>query len=400
MAIDLALFTQLSDAGDQTAWVSRTVPPILVVGVGLPAMAPLIFRKQAPYAVCLVLAAHAATVTVLLGSRPFVSLLVALYTAAVWLPLRRAVLALSAIVCAHGVAIGYEASFPHISGYAIAAVAAVYLLADVATWAAGRWGAGARARRTTERLHRERIALARAAVSAERLRISHELHDIVAHAVTVMLLQTGGARGLLRSGLDDDRAAAVLEALDAADGTGREAMAELRRLLTVLRAEEVDAGPADRGSSAGLDDLEALVTRTRAAGVAVRLDTTGRPRRLDPSVDLTAYRIVQEGLTNVTKHAGPGTHAEVVMVWGPRELTISVADDGPHRPLGALGSGGFGLVGLGERVGLVGGHLRYGPRPDAPGHRLTAELPLAVTGDPVGPIERIGRLDDPALVEV
>jgi len=374
VGVDLVLFTQLSDAGDQTAWVSRTVPALLIIVAGLAAVVPLALRRRFPYAVCLVLAAYAVTQTVLFGSRPLVSLLVALYGAAVWLPRRRALAALVAVLAAHAVAVSYEASFAGISVFAVAAVASVYLLAGLATWGAGRWGASAQARRATHRLERERTALAAAAVDAERLRISHDLHDIVAHAVTLMLLQAGGARAVLRGSDDPLVSGQALAALDAVDATGRQAVAELRRLLTVLRAGGLE-GPGESDASAGLVELPNVVDRVRATGVVVDVRVVGQPLALDPSVDLTAYRVVQEALTNVDKYAGPGSRVEVILDWAADRLMISITDDGPHGPLGSLGSGGFGLVGLAERVSLVGGRLDHGPLPDRPGYRVVACLP-------------------------
>ena len=381
VTLDIALFTQLSDAGDQTAWVPRSVPPLVIIIVGLLAAVPLSLRRRSPYAVCLILAAHAAAVTTLLGSRPLISLLVALYSAAVLLPRRRAAIALLAVLAAHAVAVGYEASFVGVGWFGAVAVATVLLLADLATWGAGRWGAGARARRTARRLRAEQVEHAQAAVDAERLRISHDLHDIVAHAVTVMLLQSGGARAVLRSadGSEHPAAEQALVALDAVDATGRQAVAELRRLLTVLRAEGADDTCGEATMITGLSELEPVLDRVRQTGVQVSVQTSGEQSSLDPSVDLTAYRVVQEALTNVNKHAGPGTRAEVLLAWQPDRLMLMITDDGPHRPLGSLGSGGFGLVGLAERVALVGGRLEHGPRIGRPGYRICAVLP---TSDP------------------
>lgn len=377
VTVDAVLFTQLSDAGDQTAWVSRSVPPLVIIVAGLFAVVPLSLRRRAPYATCLVVAGHAAAVTLLVGSRPLISLLVALYTAAVLLPRRRALVALLAVLAAHAVAVAYEASFVGVDWFAAVAVAAVYLLADLATWGAGRWGAGARARRTEHRLAAERATHAREAVDAERLRISHDLHDIVAHAVTVMLLQTGGARAVLRGsdGRGSSAAQQALAALDAVDATGRQAIAELRRLLTVLRAEGAADGCGEPTMITGLAELAPLLAGVREVGVDVTVRTSGAAVPLDPSVDLTAYRVVQEALTNVNKHAGPGTRAEVVLHWQPDRVLVMVSDDGPHQRLGTLGSGGFGLVGLAERVALVGGRLDHGPRPGRPGYQLRAVLP-------------------------
>ncbi len=373
VALDLVLFTQLSDAGDQAGWVSRAMSPAVIILAGLVAIVPLTYRRRAPYAVCLLMVGHAAVVTMLLGSRPLVSLLVAVYGAAVLLPRRRALGALAAVLAAHALAVAYEASFAGVDVFAVAAVASVYLLADVATWGAGRWGASARARRTSRRLEEQQTTLAAAAVDAERLRISHDLHDIVAHAVTLMLLQAGGARAVLRDVGDRSATAPALEALDAVDVTGRQAVAELRRLLTVLRAE----GAESVGPAVGLAELDVLVERVRETGVAVVVRTIGVRRPLDPSIDLSAYRVIQEALTNINKYAGPGGCAELILDWRPDQLVITISDDGPHEPLGSLGSGGFGLVGLTERVALMGGRLEHGSKLDGAGYRVRAQLPLA-----------------------
>ena len=165
VALDLVLFTQLSDAGDQAGWVSRAMSPAVIILAGLVAIVPLTYRRRAPYAVCLIMVGHAAAVTLLLGSRPLVSLLVAVYGAAVLLPRRRALGALAAVLAAHALAVAYEASFAGVDVFAVAAVASVYLLADVATWGAGRWGASARARRTSRRLEEQQTTLAAAAVA-------------------------------------------------------------------------------------------------------------------------------------------------------------------------------------------------------------------------------------------
>ena len=364
VALDLSLFTQLSDPPDQTSWVSRAIPPAVIIGAGLLAVIPLSFRRRAPTAVCLIMAGYAVLLTVFLGSRPLVSLLVALYTAAVWSDRARARLCLAAVLAAHFVAVAYEATFTGMSTFAITAVALVYGLLDIATWAAGRWGSSAAARARARELEASRVALAAAAVDAERLRIARELHDIVAHAVTVMVLQSAGAS---RMAVKNPELAAG--AMRAVENTGKQAVAELRRLLEVLRAEDTANPDADGAvdqlsGTSRLANLDDLVAQIRSIGIDVAVEETGTRRDLDPSVDLAAYRVIQEALTNVNKHAGAGAVARVQLSWRPSELVIEVVDDGRvNAGIEHLASG-YGLVGLAERVKLVGGRLESAPRPE------------------------------------
>jgi len=206
-----------------------------------------------------------------------------------------------------------------------------------------------------ERLEREREQEAERAVQDERTRIARELHDVVAHSVSVMVVQAGAARRVLSR--DPGRAA---EALSSVEGTGRQALEELRRLLGVLRTRDEPAG--DLTPQPGIADLEALVRQMVDAGLQVLLDVEGEPRPLPSGLDLTAYRIVQEALTNTLKHAGPA-RAHVTLRYGPRALEVKVTYDGRGvAVVGAGGPGGHGLVGMRERVALYGGRLRAGPR--------------------------------------
>ena len=225
-------------------------------------------------------------------------------------------------------------------------------------WALGRVGRG-RARLTaelqarTEQLERERVERDRDAVARDRVRIARELHDVVAHSVSVMVVQAGAARSVL----DFDPDASV-RALGAVEATGREALTEMRRLLGILRPAGEDA---DHSPQPSLDRLGALIARSRDAGLDVELHVEGRAGPLAPGVDLTAFRLVQEGLTNALKHGGRG-RARVVLRWSPEVLEVEVANrvaDGPAA-LG-LTSGGQGLIGMRERVALCGGELRAGP---------------------------------------
>ncbi|GAA0798206.1 hypothetical protein Sya03_47940 [Spirilliplanes yamanashiensis] len=203
---------------------------------------------------------------------------------------------------------------------------------------------------------------ARAAVTEERVRLARELHDLVAHSVTVMVVQAGAVRRRLDAGLPVDP-----ELLRGIEEAGRDAVGELRRTLGLLRGEGAPDAPA------GLDRLDELVAQVREAGLAVTVRRTGEPVPLLPAVDVSAYRIVQEALTNVLKHAGPAS-VTVGIGYGPRGLELTVEDDG--RPAAAPHGGGQGLIGMRERVGMFGGELSAGPR-DGGGFAVRARLPVA-----------------------
>jgi signal transduction histidine kinase len=220
------------------------------------------------------------------------------------------------------------------------------------------------------RLERERDERARRAVVEERARIARELHDVVAHNVSVMVVQAGAARRQAGSG--DDR---VGETVASIERVGRQALNDLRRLLGVLRTEE-ETGAAALTPQPGVGQIEVLVDELRSAGVAVSLRTEGEPRRLPQGVDLTAYRIAQEALTNVLKHAGPAS-AEVTVRYADDAVEVEIVDDGRGAASGLrTPTGGQGLVGMRERVALYDGDLHVGPRPGG-GYRVHARLPLA-----------------------
>ena len=194
----------------------------------------------------------------------------------------------------------------------------------------------------------------RRAVTAERARIARELHDVVSHAIAVTVLQARGARRQL--GTDE---AAVRRALDAIDRTNTQALGDMRRLLALLRDTEDGSLDAPQPT---LDQIPVLVEQVRASGLPVRLDVTGEPGDVPPGVELSAYRIVQEALTNVIKHAGPGASALVELRHADDALELSVTDDGlgPHAHPESAGLPGHGLVGVRERVGVVGGSVTTG----------------------------------------
>jgi signal transduction histidine kinase len=215
---------------------------------------------------------------------------------------------------------------------------------------------------------RERESSARVAVAEERARIARELHDVVAHAVSVMVLHVGAVRHKLPDTLADDA-----DALQGVEETGRTALAEMRRLLGAMRRDE---DSLELGPQPSLDSLDSLAAGVESAGLPVRLHIEGEQFRLPRAIDLSAYRIVQEGLTNALKHAHAG-HADVTVRYRADELQIEVRDDGPGT---ASSDGhGHGLVGIRERVKIYGGEMSAGTAPEG-GFVLSARLPLAGYG--------------------
>ena len=215
---------------------------------------------------------------------------------------------------------------------------------------------------------RERETAARIAVAEERARIARELHDIVAHAVSVMVLQVGAVRHKLPDELADESGA-----LRGVEQAGRTALAEMRRLLSAMRR---DGDDLELAPQPGLDGVGALVAEVGRAGLPVTLHVEGEAAPLPRAIDLSAYRIVQEGLTNALKHAR-AHHAEVTLRYAPDELQIEVRDDGGGG--GASNGPGYGLVGVGERVKIYGGTMTAGAAPDG-GFVLGARLPLGGDG--------------------
>ena len=223
----------------------------------------------------------------------------------------------------------------------------------------------------TAELQRAREELARRAVTEERLRLARELHDVVAHAMSVIAVQSGV--GAHVAGTQPKEAAKALAAIEA---TSRAALEELRRLLGVLR--QADEPQGDLAPVPGLADLEGLLAELAKAGLAVKLRVNGTRPPVPAGVDLSAYRIVQEALTNVVKHAG-SARAQVVVGYGDQDIRVEVIDDGRAAVTwvsdGRAGTG-HGLIGMRERVQAFGGDLEVGPRPGG-GFRVAARLPLA-----------------------
>ncbi|MFP3989400.1 histidine kinase [Streptomyces sp. E11-3] len=222
------------------------------------------------------------------------------------------------------------------------------------------------------RLERERASETARAVAEERSRIAREMHDILAHAVSLMVVQAEAGPVVVRS--DPKRAEA---AFDAIAGAGRDAMVQLRRILGVLREAEA---PGERVPQPTLDAVPGLLAQVEQTGLRVELTTTGVPRALRPDTEVSAYRVIQEALTNVLKHADTASLVRIHLDWGEGELVLSVQDDGvaaaAPRPLHPPNRPGHGLIGIRERAAAGGGTAAAGPGPDG-GFRVVVRLPTA-----------------------
>jgi signal transduction histidine kinase len=218
------------------------------------------------------------------------------------------------------------------------------------------------------RLESERDAQVQIAAAAERARIAREMHDVIAHSISVMVVQADGAAYTVAT--DPGRARRAMEAIGA---TGREALTEMRRMLGVLRDGD-DAGAY--APQPGVEQLTELVERIRSAGLPVELTVAGVPAELPAALQLTIYRIVQEALTNTRKHAGPAARSSVALHYGDDAVEVRVRDDGRGAAAGDDGRG-HGLLGMRERVALYGGSIRVGPLPGG-GFEVLVRLPVAV----------------------
>ncbi len=228
------------------------------------------------------------------------------------------------------------------------------------------------------RLEREREAQSKVAVAAERARIARELHDVVAHNVSVMVVQADGAAYVMDAAPDQAK-----QALETISSTGRQALAEMRRLLGVLRTGDAPES-GEYVPQPDVEQIEDLVAQVRQTGLTVDFKVEGTPRPLPSGVELTAYRVVQEALTNTRKHGGPDAGASVRLVYFDDGLGLLIEDDGRgaahelYEDGGADGAG-HGMIGMRERIGMVGGTLDAGPRPGG-GFRISALLPLKPPG--------------------
>lgn len=368
LALALTLFAQVE------VWTSDGVAsPLLAQSACFAAATLSVAARRVWPLVALLVGAAALTVqTVALGDAPvaggFLALLVLTYSVGACSPWRSAVCGLAALALAVTAEPLVDAETRSLAD-AVGNVAVLGLL-----WGVGRLVRELRQRgdlleHRAEELEQSQDAQVRLAVAEERRHIARELHDVVAHSVSVMVLQAGAARQHLA--LDPERARQPLLVVEE---VGREALEELHRLLQVLRGDD------DRHQTlAGLAHLDQLVEQVRAAGLDVELRVTGSPLPLAPGLDLTAYRVLQEGLTNVLKHA-PAARTEVTLEYTLEEVVLTVANEGAALRAGTT-AGGHGLIGMRERVQLYGGTLEASPL--GPGRfALRSRLPLAlaVTG--------------------
>jgi signal transduction histidine kinase len=319
----------------------------------------LAWRRRAPITVATIVSAAVATAS-LLGYWPeFVAMLwIAVYSAAAYTERDRLVRVLLPVALLTSVAISIGERWDRGLNW-------VEILSDLIVTFGVPILLGRMTFNRRRRIVRDREFATREAVAAERAAIARELHDVVAHHMSVMVVQAGAARAVSESD-----PAATAEALRQIEASGRTGLTEMRRLLEVLKAEEDGNG---RAPQPGLARLSELVDAMRASGLPVEAVVEGSPRPLQPGVDLSAYRIVQEALTNALRHAC-GASARVVVRYDPGAVELEVADDGPGPPEDPEASGGHGLIGMRERVQLFGGELEAGPRPGG-GFLLRARLP-------------------------
>jgi signal transduction histidine kinase len=344
---------------------------------------PLAFRRRAPFTVFAIAAVALAVQGSLEFRGPlfaFLAFNLAVYSLAAYGERRLAVQGVAVWACLLTVRLGYVivTRWPHVTITGLRDVVDDYVLL-AAAWTLGE---GVRQRRVhaaeledrAARLEREREEKARQAATQERLRIARELHDVVAHSLSVIGVQAGAARLVLDSEPNPTRAR---EAVAAIEATANQAMAEMRRALGILR--DTERSGVALAPLPGLGQLSALLDQLRRAGLPADLRVEGTPRPLAASIDLSLYRIVQEALTNTLKHAA-AAHAEVVVCYGTYDITVEVTDDGRGPSPSAARSQGAGTIGMRERVALFGGELRVGPRPQG-GYAVRVCLPTSA-GEP------------------
>jgi signal transduction histidine kinase len=369
------LIASLAVAGVVQLIVNRDSPgtPTVSLWFSLPAIAvlvlPLLARRRLPFAAAAAYWLLAVAITRVDGTLiPFVDSLSVVGLAAAFLlgnlrDRRQAWLGLAIVTGSMLAVIHY------IPGQQSASLYIFITLRYVAAWIAGyalheRSEQAEAAEVRAAQAEREREAAARVAVAEERSRIARELHDIVAHAVSVMVLQVGAVRHKLPDAMAEDR-----DALRGVERAGRTALAEMRRLLAAMRP---DGDEAQFVPQPGLDGLNSLLAEVGRAGLPVELHLEGEPYPLPRGLDLSAYRIVQEGLTNALKHAR-ASDADVIVRYRPDEVQIEVRDNGNGT---VAGDGlGHGLVGIRERVKIYGGDMSAHPEPDG-GFVLSTRLPV------------------------
>jgi signal transduction histidine kinase len=344
-----------------------------LVPVLLALVIALAFRRRYPVA-AFITGSVVGLVQVLVGIRPNVidvAIVILLYTLAAYRPRRLSVPGLG--ICLIGSAVAIAVWRPLTTSLLdwIITGAIIFAGPSLIAWVLGDSMRYRRAYYTAledraARLERERDAQAQIAAAAERARIARELHDVVAHNVSVMVVQADGASYALDRSPERAR-----QALAAISSTGRQALSEMRRMLGVLRSDDGETGVAPLP---GIAQLGELLDQTRATGLAVSFTVEGVPAPLPGGLALAAYRIVQESLTNTRKHGGPAASAQVLLRYCEDVLVLQITDDGFGAAASADG-GGHGLTGMRERVALYNGTLQAGPLPGG-GYQVTARLPV------------------------
>ncbi|MGC5012681.1 sensor histidine kinase [Streptosporangium sp. DT93] len=369
----VSLLNVVAVGSGTTAWEAAGLEAWWFAGLGILLFAPLFWLRGRPVTVFAIISATC-FLQWMLGVQPLffnVSVLIAMYGVASRSSLRWAVAA--GLVVELGLFLAFTWPSAEEAGSGV-------VLATVSVFPAAIWMAGiyANTRRRylegleerAERAEHERDQQARLAAAAERARIARELHDVVAHNVSVMIVQADGAGYAIDHDVEQAR-----RAMQAVSATGRRALAEMRRMVGVLRADDARGEYAPQPSLAQLDEL---VAQVRASGLPVDLRVSGTVRDLPEGEQLTVYRIVQEALTNTLKHGGPVSRATVEMEYGVRDLLLRVTDDG-RGASAPEHEGGHGLVGMRERVAMFGGSVEARPGTGG-GFRVVARLPIAGAG--------------------
>jgi signal transduction histidine kinase len=376
----------------------RLVDGVLALALGIPALAsaiaagdyglvpvalalviPLVFRRDHPvaaFAIAIVVGALQVLLDIHVNTVD-AAILVLLYTLAAYSGRRASVAGLA--ICLIGSAAAVARWAPPYIGLShwISVGLVAFAGSSLAAWVLGdsmryRRGYYAALEDRAARLERERDAQAQIAAAAERARIARELHDVIAHNVSVMVVQADGASYALDTSPERAR-----QALGAIASTGRQALAEMRRMLGVLRSDDGETGVVPLP---GIGQLGELLEQTRASGLAVSFTVQGVPGSLPGGLALAAYRIIQESLTNTRKHGGPRASARVLLRYCEDVLMLQITDDG--KGVAVADGAGHGLTGMRERVALYNGTLRTGPLPGG-GYQVTATLPLSPQPEPV-----------------
>ncbi len=360
LAAFLTLLVQL-DTWTSDGYVVGSKTWFALTGLGM--TVPLVLRRRFPLAVVVVVAGAIVVQVAVQPSHtppdtPFVAWVVCAYSVGANGARRQSLIGVAALVGAVEAWVSYTGDDPVF----IPAIMLGFWFAGRVVHSRNRLAAALAAR--TRELEAERDGNARLAVAKERVRIARELHDVVSHTLGVMVVQAGAER------LHEAPGTPAHEALGSIERSGRQALTEMGRLVSMLRTETDNEA---LGPQPGLDRLAELVARVRGTGLDVELEVEGEPRQLAPGLDVSAYRIVQEALTNTLRHAR-SQRARVRLIWQPGALEIEVADDGVGPPI-TQAKAGHGLVGIRERVSLFGGALVTG-RSDLGGYLLAVRLPL------------------------